>query len=443
MHGLQEDVNSARKELAALRETIAAERLALIQRIEALQRETARLRSDVSSAQRSRERSTAALAGVRREATHLASVAEFTDNMIADYRRAFETRIGAAEAQRNAEALESIDAFLGADSVHRRLQAVPGLLDLARDHAEATLGGHRFDGEALDIHGNVVRGRFATIGPLTYFAAPEGGLAGAAVHRIGSTLPSVFADFAGETDTDGIRQLTQTGRGTVPVDVTEGAAVKLRQSRETFAAHVRKGGFVMVPLLLLAAVCSVLAVGKFLSLLSVGSRDSTARVDAILDSVRADDLEAALAQSERLPRPMGPVIRAGIEHRDAPKEHIEEIMYERILSQVPSLERLLAPLAVCASVAPLLGLLGTVTGMIHTFRLITVFGTGDAKLLSAGISEALITTEFGLIIAIPALLIHAYLSRRVRKAIAVTQQAAIMFVNGLKLRVPRNDDGGA
>jgi biopolymer transport protein ExbB len=108
-------------------------------------------------------------------------------------------------------------------------------------------------------------------------------------------------------------------------------------------------------------------------------------------------------------------------------------MYEQILSQVPLLERFLSPLAVCASVAPLLGLLGTVTGMIHTFNLITVFGTGDAKLLSGGISEALITTEVGLMIAVPALLIHAYLSRRVRRAVALTQQTAIMFVNATKL----------
>jgi biopolymer transport protein ExbB len=136
------------------------------------------------------------------------------------------------------------------------------------------------------------------------------------------------------------------------------------------------------------------------------------------------------------------VLEAGIEHRDAPKEHVEEIMYERLLAQVPKLEQLLAPLAVCASAAPLLGLLGTVTGMIHTFRLITVFGTGDARMLSSGISEALITTEVGLIIAVPALLVHAFLSRRVRKTVADARQASIMFVNGLKLVQARDPEVG-
>jgi biopolymer transport protein ExbB len=76
--------------------------------------------------------------------------------------------------------------------------------------------------------------------------------------------------------------------------------------------------------------------------------------------------------------------------------------------------------------------------MIHTFRLITVFGTGDARLLSSGISEALITTEVGLFIAIPALLCHAYLSRRIRHTVSMVQEAAVMFINGVASREPES-----
>ena len=84
-------------------------------------------------------------------------------------------------------------------------------------------------------------------------------------------------------------------------------------------------------------------------------------------------------------------------------------------------------------VAPLLGLLGTVTGMIHTFNLATIFGTGNAKLLSGGISEALITTEYGLYIAIPVLLAHAFFARRVRSIIGALERAVVVFVNELTL----------
>jgi biopolymer transport protein ExbB len=98
------------------------------------------------------------------------------------------------------------------------------------------------------------------------------------------------------------------------------------------------------------------------------------------------------------------------------------------------LERHLGTLAVLGGVAPLLGLLGTVTGMIHTFRLVTIFGAGNPRLLSGGIAEALVTTEFGLIIAIPVLLLHAYFSRRVRTITAALEHTLAGFVNSLKLK---------
>ena len=88
-------------------------------------------------------------------------------------------------------------------------------------------------------------------------------------------------------------------------------------------------------------------------------------------------------------------------------------------------------MAITAAAAPLLGLLGTVTGMIKTFNLITIFGTGDAKSLSSGISEALVTTELGLIVAIPALILHGVLSRMTKEKIAALEQTALSFVNGV------------
>ena len=87
-------------------------------------------------------------------------------------------------------------------------------------------------------------------------------------------------------------------------------------------------------------------------------------------------------------------------------------------------------MALTAAAAPLLGLLGTVTGMIKTFNLITIFGTGDAKSLSSGISEALVTTELGLIVAIPSLILHGLLSRMAKQKIGDLEQTAVSFMNG-------------
>ena len=115
-------------------------------------------------------------------------------------------------------------------------------------------------------------------------------------------------------------------------------------------------------------------------------------------------------------------------------ELVEEVMYESMLNTQPKLERFLNVIAVTAATAPLLGLLGTVTGIIKTFKLMKVFGAGDPKPLISGISEALITTELGLVLAIPALVIHALLSRRVAGVLARMEKLSVAFVNGLSRR---------
>ncbi len=129
--------------------------------------------------------------------------------------------------------------------------------------------------------------------------------------------------------------------------------------------------------------------------------------------------------------PVGTMLAAAIDHTREPSELIEEVMYEKVLATRLRLERFLPFIAISAAAAPLLGLLGTVTGIINTFKLITVFGSGDVKTLSSGISEALVTTEFGLIVAIPSLLIHAFLSRKARSIINDMEQAAVAFLNQL------------
>jgi biopolymer transport protein ExbB len=106
----------------------------------------------------------------------------------------------------------------------------------------------------------------------------------------------------------------------------------------------------------------------------------------------------------------GRVLKATLENIERPREQLEDIISEAVLQEQPVLDRFGASIMVLAAVSPLLGLLGTVTGMIATFDVITEFGTGNPKLLSGGISEALITTELGLVVAIPALLCGNLLS---------------------------------
>ena len=118
-------------------------------------------------------------------------------------------------------------------------------------------------------------------------------------------------------------------------------------------------------------------------------------------------------------------------------ETLELKLDEAILSESASLDKLLWAVKVVSVVAPLMGLLGTVTGMIRTFQAITLFGTGDPKMMASGISEALVTTMLGLFVAIPLVLLHAIVANTSKGVVEVLEEQAA----GLIAR--RAEQGGA
>jgi biopolymer transport protein ExbB len=120
--------------------------------------------------------------------------------------------------------------------------------------------------------------------------------------------------------------------------------------------------------------------------------------------------------------PLGRVLKV---HEDNPGMNVETLelkLSEQILKEIPNLEKMLGGLKIIAAVAPLMGLLGTVTGMIITFQAITIFGAGDPKAMAGGISGALITTVLGLLVAIPTVLMHTMVSARSKKVIHVLEE---------------------
>lgn len=122
--------------------------------------------------------------------------------------------------------------------------------------------------------------------------------------------------------------------------------------------------------------------------------------------------------------PLGRVMAVYQANKHADVETLELKLDEAILKQIPPLERFLTTLKVAAAVAPLLGLLGTVTGMIATFQAITLFGTGDPKMMASGISTALVTTMEGLFVAIPIILLHSLVAGRSRSVLHVLEEQA-------------------
>ncbi|MFW5894006.1 MAG: MotA/TolQ/ExbB proton channel family protein, partial [Verrucomicrobiota bacterium] len=297
---------------------------------------------------------------------------------------------------------------------------------------ESALGGDRFDGDAVDQTGLVTNGTFALLGPAAFFRSDDGAKVGTAEQRLGSVAPAIL-DFDNPEDKEAAAAVIEDGAGELPFDPTLGNAHKVEATQETLLEHIAKGGVVMYPILGLAGAALLVALFKWIGLLFTRN-PSQKRIRQLLSAVAEGNWEAAKEQVAKVGGPTGKMLSDGVAHLDKPRELIEEVMYERVLATRLKLQRLLPFIAICAASAPLLGLLGTVTGIINTFKLITVFGSGDVKTLSGGISEALITTEFGLIVAIPSLLLHAFLSRKAKGVVDGMEKAAVSFINQIAKR---------
>ncbi|NLT69549.1 MAG: MotA/TolQ/ExbB proton channel family protein [Verrucomicrobiaceae bacterium] len=301
------------------------------------------------------------------------------------------------------------------------------------DELSRTGGPVTLPGEAIAEDGILTPGTFVTVGPVSWFLADSGGAAGLVVD--GEDLKAHLVSKG--TSRGEIEKLVKGEADTISFDPTLGSAIALSESESTIIEHTKAGGFWIYPILLLAAASLIATVCKWVQIARI--REFGAHtVQRILDALARREPEAARSEAAVIRHPARALLEKGISFVDsnpeASREELEEALYEKYLEATPGLQRGLAVIAIAAAAAPLLGLLGTVTGMIETFRLINVFGTGDAKSLASGISEALITTEYGLIVAIPSLILHALLSRKVQGIKSTMEMTSLAFLNGTKTK---------
>ena len=217
----------------------------------------------------------------------------------------------------------------------------------------------------------------------------------------------------------------------VPVDLSGGAVLGEMGARSGWREQLRAGGPLVWPILLIGLLAAGIVVERLLTLRRVhgNTEGLMSEVNALADAGRWDECVALVERHRGKGWPVVRVLRAGLAARDQDRETLESVLQEAILRELPRLERALPLLAIFGAVAPLLGLLGTVSGMIDTFRIITLYGTGDPRLMAGGISEALITTELGLAVAIPVLLLHSWLSRRVEHVVGDMEEKAVALTN--------------
>lgn len=196
------------------------------------------------------------------------------------------------------------------------------------------------------------------------------------------------------------------------VDPTRGALMALLVQTPDLKERIQQGGWIGYIIIALGIIGLLMALIRFVMLFRAER------------GVRKQQKQATPDRKN----PLGRILSVYDEKHADDVETLQLKLDEAILRETPAIERGLVTLAILAAVAPMLGLLGTVSGMIETFQSITLFGTGDPKLMSGGISQALVTTELGLAVAIPILLIHSALSSKSNRLIQILDEESASIV---------------
>ncbi len=398
---LTRNIQASQRELSAAQASIGRERGELAQRLLVAQNRVLDLRERAVAARRLADEETLTLQQIETRLEAWREQSRFQSNLLA--------------------------GFL--DNTGRRLLSEPGESDLRTnlailathvDEQQDRLYPSWQKGRVVLPEGEIADGDVLTLGPVAWFRRAEPEQSG--VIRREGNLTRVSMFFAGSAHA-GIEALHKNSVGVITFDPTLSRALLLAEDDETLWQHLVRGGIWVIPIVLFALFASVTAAvkGLWLYRLPVPMPALAERVQSAL--ARGD--EALRALTEQVKGPQAEVLRVAL--ADQTHEQREDRLYAALLEQRNRLERWLGSIAMTASVAPLLGLLGTVSGMITTFKAMTLFGSGDPSVVSGGIAEALITTELGLVVAIPALLAHALMSRRVKSYFAQLENDAVQL----------------
>lgn len=431
----QAKLEDAVKRLNAQRAQIEAEQLPLSRQLNDLSTQARALRDELKQSRAIRDSRAVTL-------EQLASSVEaqekeydyITRVLFGEFISASQTSLSAGEHATHGEHIREHNLFLedpSADDL-ARTEASLELLDRSMDRIESLIGGRAYAGSALSESGTLESGAFVQVGPLLYFSGGDPGNSGWVVET--KALQPKVRPLSPEAAAQ-INSVAQSGQGPLPIDATLGDAIAIAETEESLGEHLRRGGVWVYPIIGFAFIATLVALFKLAQIFSIRHPQPLV-VHDLVKLIREGKQQEARGLAEQQPAPSREMLVAAVDNSGESVELVEEVMYESMLNTQPRLERFLNVIAVTAATAPLLGLLGTVTGIIKTFKLMKVFGAGDPKPLISGISEALITTELGLVLAIPALVVHAMLARKVSGILARMEKLSVAFVNGLSRRQP-------
>lgn len=413
-------VEAARGELKATRAQIAKEQKPQLKTLASIQYELTALRHERKQLDFETDGIKHALEKLASEVQEKHSMQQNIQHRLLHIRRKFEENLPVIERPNHREtflALERIETETSADRLEQ-LKALFAIADSALDRIDNQIGGHRYPASAL-ADGVMTPGTALQFGPYVFFA-PEAGDPGLIAEGEGliprlrqHTLDTALAI----ADSIAGREVS------LPFDPLLDQAFLNADAQVSLWAHLKSGGIWIIPITLFGLLSSIFALLKVVQIRAIRVPE-TAQIISLVETAESAEFERQLEAITPLARP---IFAEGFAYRNAPESARSAAMSQALLGFRSRIESRISLLGLTAAVAPLLGLLGTVTGMIKTFQIISLHGAGDARALSGGISEALVTTEFGLVVAIPALIAHAWLSRRVKRISIETTALAERF----------------
>ncbi len=414
------DLQEAIVQLAELRNSIEEEKIPIARRVTALEAKAKKLRTQLEHHLRLRDNREASLLQLEQEVKESENELDYSLDLLRDYITSWHQTTPPAEQTLWSQKLSAILLSLK-QSVSRMdsLNSAFSAMSLSIEAIQKTAGGISFSSNAIvPPEGSREAGKFWSIGPVIFFAGNdgstgflEGGHSNKQSHSQGLSSSSVLKleparirSASPDTSALIIDALSPKSSDletvTLPLDPTLGKASVMEEGELNPLEELQKGGIWVYPILFFAVLSLVIAIMKAIQIIQVQLPKSTASLDTEFKG------------------PFELLRKTAKGYQGKSPEILEEILYETIIDVQVKLEKALPLIAVTAATAPLLGLLGTVTGMIDVFRQITNFANPENSELARGISEALVTTKFGLVTAIPALIVHALLTRRLQGIIS-------------------------
>lgn len=394
--------SQSKKELLELEKNISQKSSALTRKLDEKQNQIISLRKEAASAQRLIDEQLLSLDQLKTRVERWETQSNYQTHLLNTYAESISLPV---------ESLPKVDG-----------ETVVGVevLDIALDHLENRLKPEWKELDVVSPRGALVKTSVLSVGPVNvaYDAATQ---RGGPLTSDNTDELRVLDVFSG-SQLDDLGELQEKGSGYLAFDPTLGNAYELMHNNEGLQNHLIKGGIWVVPIVFFGLLAFIFAIFKAIQLFKlpkvdmhlsekilqaigeVTAGEAATNPQALKEKIQHIGKEAGGAQAKLVQ----------IAFNTPLSQRRDDLLVAYLMEHKYAIERFMGVVATTAAIAPLLGLLGTVSGMISMFKMMTIFGSGDASTVSGGISEALITTELGLIVAIPALIVSALLTRKTK-----------------------------